>query len=93
MVACEKKETYASQYGEFSQPEFRDLLLRVAGEGGAVSTRRLGKWLSRISGRVVGEYRLEMKQDSSHGNRFSLRRLGASDTPSNGGLGGKGGRF
>jgi hypothetical protein len=57
----------------FNRPEFRDLLLRVAGEGGAVSPKRLGKWLSKIAGRVVNELRLEMKTDRSHGNRFALR--------------------
>ena len=59
--------------GDFTFPDLRDLLLRVAGEGGAVSGRCLGKFLSKISGRVVGRFRLETKRDSSHGNRFSLR--------------------
>ncbi|TXM99217.1 hypothetical protein FV222_13345 [Methylobacterium sp. WL103] len=52
--------------------EFQDLLFRQAGAGGAVSTRRLGKWLSRISGRLVNGAKLEMQADTSHGNRFSL---------------------
>ena len=52
--------------------EFRDLLLRVAGHGGTISPRRLGIWLSKISGRVVGSRRLVMRVDKSHGNRWSL---------------------
>ena len=31
---------------EFSHPDFREALLAVAGEGGAVNGRRLGKWLA-----------------------------------------------
>jgi putative DNA primase/helicase len=62
---------------EFEYPEFRDALLRVAGEGGAVSSRRLGKWLSKISGRIVGGFRLNMRPDSSHGSRYTLEKLGA----------------
>jgi putative DNA primase/helicase len=67
-VACAK----AGLGGEFTVPEFRDVLLRIAGDGGAVSSRRLGKWLSRISGRIVDGYRVSMKADNSHGSRFTL---------------------
>ena len=38
----------------FQYPDFREALLVVAGEGGAVNSRRLGKWLSSIKGRMVG---------------------------------------
>ena len=63
---------------------FRDALLRIAGDGGAVSSKRLGQWLSKISGRPVGGFRLNMKRDSSHGNRFALVQLspaGEAQTP------------
>jgi hypothetical protein len=73
-VACEKTSAgLLEKPAEFRHPEFRDLLLRIAGDGGAVSSRRLGKWLSRISGRIVDGYRLVMKTDSSHGNKFFLQ--------------------
>jgi putative DNA primase/helicase len=73
-VACEKTSLGSfEKVGEFKHPEFRDLLLRIAGDGGAVSSRRLGKWLSRTLGRVVDGYRLVMRTDSSHGNKFSLQ--------------------
>jgi RepB DNA-primase from phage plasmid len=87
-IACERPFG-----GEFVRPEFRDLLLRVAGEGGRVSPERLGKWLSKISGRVVGGLRLEKKIDRSHGNRFSLRPAPRADAHANGGFGGFGGQF
>lgn len=58
--------------GDFYWPEFRDLLLRMAGEGGAVSSRKLGKWLSKISGKIIDRCRISMRVDGSHGNKFSL---------------------
>lgn len=67
-VACEQPFGGSG----FLYPEFRDLLLRMAGDGGAVSSRRLGKWLARINGRVVNGHRLVMKVDPSNGNRFAL---------------------
>jgi len=38
----------------FQHSAFRESLLVVAGDGGAVNSRRLGKWLSSIKGRMVG---------------------------------------
>ena len=44
---------------DFNRQPLRDLLLRVAGTTqGAVSPERLGKWLRKISGRVVDGFRL-----------------------------------
>ena len=48
-IACERPLG-----GEFTHPELRELLLRVAGERGAISGKRLGKWLSKISGASGG---------------------------------------
>ena len=74
-VACKREANkWGDLTGEFKDPEFRDLLLRVAGDGGAVSSRRLGKWLSRISGKIVDRRRITMRVDGSNGNRFSLSR-------------------
>src|SRR5271166_2836203 len=87
-IACERPFG-----GEFIRPEFRDLLLRVAGEGRAVSGKRLGKWLSKISWRVVGGLRLEKKIDRSHGNRFSLQPAPQGGAHTDGGLGDFGGSF
>jgi RepB DNA-primase from phage plasmid len=73
-IACERRPSdIGVKFPEFKLPELRDFLLRVAGEGGAVSGKRLGKWLSKISGRVVERFRLDMKRDPSHGNGFRLR--------------------
>lgn len=76
-TACEKGPGASFDYNvqEFRAPEFRDLLLRQAGDGGAVNSRRLGRWLSRIKGRVVDGHRIEMREDRCHGNRFLLSCL------------------
>ncbi len=38
----------------FVHPDFREALLVVAGDGGAVSGRRLGRWLAANQNRIVG---------------------------------------
>lgn len=63
--------------GEFVRPEFRDLLLRIAGDGPVISSRRLGRRLTKFNGRVVGQHRLDLKADEKKGNRFALMRVGA----------------
>ncbi|SLN77824.1 PriCT-2 domain-containing protein [Roseisalinus antarcticus] len=51
---------HAQLYGkpEFVNPEFREALLRVAGEGGAINGTRLGKWLSSHQNRIVAGRRI-----------------------------------
>lgn len=61
--------------GEFQRPEFRDLLLRIAGDGPVISSRRLGRRLTKFNGRVVGQYRLDLKPDEKRGNRFTLTKV------------------
>ena len=39
----------------FLKPDFREALFIVAGAGPAISSRKLGKWLSRNKGRIVAE--------------------------------------
>ncbi|WP_066927311.1 bifunctional DNA primase/polymerase [Methylobacterium sp. CCH5-D2] len=71
-AACERDSFGGYGPSDFKTAEFRDLLLRQAGDGGAVNSRKLGKWLSRISGRVVEGMRIEMKGSANHGSRFTL---------------------
>lgn len=61
---------------KFVRPEFRDCLIRIAGDGGSVSSLRLGKWLARHAGRIVDGYRLDMVS-GKHGARFFLARTAA----------------
>ncbi len=42
----------------FKHPEFREALLAVAGEAGAISSRRLGRWLSSNQNRLVGRHKI-----------------------------------
>ena len=44
---------------EFRHPDFREALLRVAGKGGAINSRSLGKWLSANKGRVVDDVAIQ----------------------------------
>jgi putative DNA primase/helicase len=49
-------ETDLSGYGSstgFLRPDFREALIAVAGQGGAINSRRLGKWLSATQNRIV----------------------------------------
>jgi hypothetical protein len=48
--------------GRFARAPFRDALLAVAGRGGAVNVKTLGRWLLRNKGRIVGGVRLEQAQ-------------------------------
>jgi hypothetical protein len=50
-----KSLTVYSPRTEFLRPDFREALLTVAGEHGAINSRRLGKWLSAKQNRVVGK--------------------------------------
>ena len=43
---------------DYKHPDLREALLSVAGEGGAINSRRLGKWLSGNLGRPVDGLRL-----------------------------------
>lgn len=42
---------------EFVHPDFREALLAVAGEGGAISGRRLGKWIGAHQNRIVNGFK------------------------------------
>jgi putative DNA primase/helicase len=58
--------------GGFEHPEFHDLILRIAGDRGQPSSKSLGKWLTKINGRVVDNKRLIMDSDAKRGNRYKL---------------------
>ena len=60
--------------GVFVHPELHDVLMRQANAGPVISTKRLGRWLTRIKGRVVHGWRLEMMADEKRGNRYALVR-------------------
>jgi putative DNA primase/helicase len=43
---------------EFAHPDFREALLVIAGEGGAINGKRLGKWLASHRDRIVAGARI-----------------------------------
>ncbi|MGI4976796.1 MAG: bifunctional DNA primase/polymerase [Janthinobacterium lividum] len=76
-IAEEASRRAPSQMGEptdFAAPELRDALLRIAGDRGTISTRRLGKWLLDHEGRIVGKLRI-MRSGSAQGgvHRWAVR--------------------
>ena len=51
--AADKREESYGGAGDYVRRELRDALLRVSGERGAISTRRLGYWLKGRAGRIA----------------------------------------
>jgi putative DNA primase/helicase len=51
--AVERENPALSQSTDFAHPDFRDALLAIAGTGGAINSRKLGNWLSEVTGRLV----------------------------------------
>ncbi len=46
---------------DFERPSFREALLGVAGDGGAINGRRLSKWIGSNESRIVGSLRVVRK--------------------------------
>jgi hypothetical protein len=57
--ATEREKAGANDHAEFAHPDFREALLAIAGTGGAINTRKLGKWLGEFAGRVVEGFRFD----------------------------------
>ena len=77
-TAFEIFETASEQDSDrkYQRPEFRDFLLRIAGDRGAVSSRRLGAWLRKIQGRIVDGLRLVVVPSSATAKAPRLRLEG-----------------
>ena len=71
-AADKREETYGGA-GDYVRPDLRDVLLRVAGERGVISTRRLGYWLKGRVGRIVGGLRIvRAGEDRNSSARWQL---------------------
>ena len=57
----------------FRHPALREALLGVAGEGGFINIRRLGKWLGKNKDRVIDGLRFEVASSVSGVARWHLR--------------------
>ena len=44
---------------EYAHPDFREALLTIAGNAGAINSQKLGRWLSGVSGRIVSGSRFQ----------------------------------
>jgi hypothetical protein len=61
---------------EFVHPEFREALLAIAGEGGAINGGRLGKWLGAHQNRIVAGLKVEAAGLSAGRSRWRLAHAG-----------------
>jgi putative DNA primase/helicase len=78
LTALQIKETGCEQDTDRKpvRPEFNDLLTRIAGDRGAVSTNRLGRWLHRNEGRVVdGRKLISMKTSDTKARRYCVQGI------------------
>lgn len=78
-VEIERAASERDFNNELLRPAFRDILMRKANAGPAISTRRLGSWLSKIKGRIVHGWRLDMEPDEKRGHRFALVQVEPAD--------------
>lgn len=70
---------------EYVNPEFREALLRVAGEGGSINGTRLGKWLSQHQNRIVAGHRIVAAGTTGNRARWQLDIVTADAAPINNG--------
>ena len=76
--AEERTRTVMGEPTEHAHPDWRDCLLRLAGERGAVNTKRLGRWLMGREGRIAGL--------SQEGQDAALLRIKRDAMPASGGI-------
>ena len=63
---------------EFSNPDLREALLIVASEGGAISSRRLGKYAAGLEGRIVAGLKLTKDALRDGVQTWKVERVGAA---------------
>ena len=71
VIECATERVRAST--EYAHPDFREALLTVAGNAGAINSQKLGRWLSGISGRIVNGFRF---QPDGQRHKVAVWRLG-----------------
>jgi hypothetical protein len=64
---------------EYFNPELREALLVVAGEGGAINSRHLGKWIGRHQNRIVGGRKIVSATVSAGSARWRIREVKSGD--------------
>jgi putative DNA primase/helicase len=56
-MASSRAQSQMGEPADFAHPDLRDALLRIAGVGGAINTRKMGNWLVDHAGRIVGGFK------------------------------------
>lgn len=74
--ATEQQQQFHSK-AAFMFPEFREALLAVAGEGGAINGRRLGRWISAHQNRIVDGLRITAAGLSAGRALWQIQRAGS----------------
>ncbi len=65
-AAGARKPTQIGEPTDLACPELRDVLVRIAGDRGVISTKKLSGWLLRHEGRIVGTRRFK-RDGTAHG--------------------------
>ena len=65
---------------EFRHPDFREALLVVAGDGGAINSKRLGKWLAANQNRLIQGLSIRRGSLSGGVQRWRLVTQGGQDS-------------
>ncbi len=65
--AASRAPTQMGAPTDYAVPDLREALLRIAGERGVISTRRLGKWLLSREGRIVDGLALRRRPSGRDG--------------------------
>ena len=74
-AADKREDTYSGGVGDYVRPELRDALLRVSGERGAISTRRLGYWLKGRAGRITDGRKIDRAgEDRTCSVRWAIKK-------------------
>jgi putative DNA primase/helicase len=62
---------------DYSRPDLREALHKIAGERGVINTKRLGKWLADRAGRIVVGHRISKAVGSASGGlvRWKISRV------------------
>ena len=69
-VADAVEKTQPGVYG--SSTELRDVCMELAEERGQINRRRLGKWIARHAGRIVGGLRFEKSTSKSYSQKWQV---------------------
>ncbi|CAO3416505.1 hypothetical protein [Azospirillum argentinense] len=75
IAASDTTETTPPYRRAFVYADFREALLVVAGDGGAINSKRLGKWLSAHADRIVGGRKLMAEHGHNNTARWRLIQI------------------